>query len=269
MSARVILVAATVLYRERLTETRYMEHAFPSDAETVLSADELAEIAGRVRDNDWDRLDKATSTNWGYLAQLQMNGQPAEFEHASATFYIDGISIGVARKIQAHRQLAVSLMRPAQVAPNDHRFVTPASLVGGEADDLEQLFETALDLYDEYANELERQGYTLETARSVAECVLPQCTEATLLVTGSMAAWRTAIEDCGADSHDEETRDVAGLLLAQLAIVAPNTFQDMPRRWIALTNPDGGSTAVVPMFGDSLDDDVYGVGRSSGVEHAA
>lgn len=243
MGARVIMIAATVLRRENWNSTPYVEHPFPSDIETVLSADELAEFAGRVHRNDWAR--PRAATNAGYLVTL-FESRSAELEHASASFYIDGISTSAAHTFTADAGLSCTLRLQRRIVLNDATFVVPPAV--RDDDDIADHFERSVELFHDLAAFLESKGVSREAAREAARTVLPNGTEAALLVTGSMAVWRDVVAWLGTCDEDEELRALSELLLDQLVDVAPNTFQDlMPQRWLALDNPGGGSTRVTPM----------------------
>jgi thymidylate synthase (FAD) len=224
MGARVILVAATVLHRENIASTPYVEHPFPSDVETVLSADELAEFAGRVRSNTWDRHDLSTATNRRYLGTLS----GIELEHASATFYICGVSASAAQAL-AGSGLSCSVSLQRRLVLEDARCVTPPAMLNDDeiAADLSDHFERAIDLYDDLASILELKGFSREHALEAARTVLPNGTEASLLATGTMAAWRAVVARYAPLDEDGELRALAALLLRELNEVAPNTFQDL------------------------------------------
>ena len=52
----------------------------------------LAEFAGRACYQGWDKPNPATATNEGFLAHLLEVGHLSVLEHATATFYLTGVS---------------------------------------------------------------------------------------------------------------------------------------------------------------------------------
>jgi thymidylate synthase (FAD) len=227
MVARAILLATTVLYRGRFADTPYSQHPYPSDVETVLSADELAEFAGRSHEGSWDRPDMAT--NRRYLKALLTGGYFRELEHASATFYITGISRGLTHDLLRNRQLSVSELSQDHIDVRAADVVTP-QIMGAHEDmttDLQAFFEDACDLYEDFTSALEARGYSPTAARDAARSVLPNGTETAILVTGNIRAWRDVISASIRPGMDLEARDLSITLLRQLRDVAPNSFQDM------------------------------------------
>lgn len=231
MTARAILIATTVLYRQRIADdTPYVEHEFPSDVETVLAADELAELAGRACYASWDRPNPTTATNRGYLRNILMHEHYSVLEHASATFYVDGISRACSHELVRHRHLSFSQLSQRYVNATEYGCVIPPNM-RGDGDwqaDIEDHFESSLSLYDDFVAQMESSGYSRKEAREAARAVLPNSTETALVVTGNMRAWRGFIAKRMSPGADAEIRDVATLILRELRGVAPNTFQDMP-----------------------------------------
>ncbi|MEP6981462.1 MAG: FAD-dependent thymidylate synthase, partial [Nakamurella sp.] len=68
----------------------------------------LAEFAGRACYQSWSKSVPATATNAGYLRHILQVGHLSVLEHASATFYITGVSRALAHELIRHRHLSVS-----------------------------------------------------------------------------------------------------------------------------------------------------------------
>lgn len=230
MGARAILIATTMLYRDRFDETPYIEHPFPSGVETVMAADELTEFVGRSHNRSWHRPNAETATNRGYLREVIRRGKTLLMEHASATFYITGVSRGLARQLWEQRALAIVELSDRYVDYSEAEYVTPPALIHDDAltTDLADFFEDACDLYRDLKASLRAKGFGEREAHDAARTVLPSATETALVATGDMRAWRVAIEECNALSADAESRSLALKLLMQLKEIAPNTFQDIP-----------------------------------------
>lgn len=230
MAARALLIATTVLYRERLAESPYAEHPFPSNVETVMSADELAEFAARSRNLSWDRPNPDTVTNSAYLKALISGEHFRELEHASATFYVTGVSLGLVQSLASEKALTCSPLAQRYVDRREADYVAPTAILDDEelTNALADFYEDACDLYEDFLDALVGRGYSTRDAQDAALSVLPMSTESTLVVTGTMRAWRDVISARVALSADAESRELAWTLLRQLRDVAPNTFQDIP-----------------------------------------
>lgn len=105
---RVILIASTAQTGE--TVPGYIDHPLGDNGYHPYSqdADDLAEQAGRLCYLSWNRPNPATATNKGYLANIIAQGHFSVLEHASATFYIDGVTRNFTHELIRHRHLSFS-----------------------------------------------------------------------------------------------------------------------------------------------------------------
>lgn len=260
MTARALLLATTVIYRDRFADTPYTEHPFPSDVETVMAADELAEFAGRSCYGSWNRPNPNTATNHDYIRSILVKEHYSVLEHASATFWITGISRSLTHELIRHRHLSYSQLSQRFVDSREAEFVTPPAMVHDEdmTTDLAEHFADSVALYEDFVDILTEKGYSRKEAREAARAVLPNCTETTLVVTGNMRTWREVIEKRIAPGADAEIRSLAGQILRQLKQVAPNTFMDIGYGGAIQLVPDEeaepiGSAFLVP---DAIPDEL-------------
>src|SRR4051794_14577586 len=72
----------------------------------------LAEFAGRACYQTWDKRVPATASNAGYLRHLVEVGHHAVLEHATATFYLTGVSRSFSQQLVRHRHLSYSELSP-------------------------------------------------------------------------------------------------------------------------------------------------------------
>lgn len=232
MTAKAVLLATTILYRERFADTPYTEHPFPSDVETVMAADELAEFAGRSCYQSWDRPNPATATNRDYLRSIITREHYSVLEHSSATFWITGISRSLTHELIRHRHLSYSQLSQRFVDSAEADFVLPPAYRGDEDahNAVDDCFDFALEVYESLVERGEASGLSRKEAREAARCVLPNCTETTIVVSGNMRTWREVIDKRNTPGADAEIRELSQEILRQLKQVAPNTFQDMPIR---------------------------------------
>jgi thymidylate synthase (FAD) len=222
---RVILVAQTVVDRWAVPEAGYRPHG---GTEVVTSADELAEFAGRACYQSYDRPNPDTATNAGYLANILTQQHFSVLEHASATFYIDGVSRALTHELVRHRHLSYSQLSQRFVnAATMEPVIPPAFADDGDwSDELRDIFSDALDAYGEAVRHLEAKGLGRKQAREAARAVLPNMTSTAIVVTGNMRAWREVIAKRSSPAADAEIRELAGRILDHLRVIAPHTVQD-------------------------------------------
>jgi thymidylate synthase (FAD) len=225
------LIAHTTVmpaYDKRWGAAGWQDYTRPDEIEPE-DADKLAEFAGRLCYQSWSRPNPATVTNEKYIANILAMEHFSVTEHASATFYVAGVSRSLSHELVRHRFLSFSQLSQRFVDEKDVAWVPPPAIVrqGGQP---HQLFQTALagqrDFYAQIAIKLERAGLTRKQAREAARAVLPNATETRFVVTGNMRAWRDVLTRRLSPAADAEIQQFAQRVLAQLKKIAPNTFQD-------------------------------------------
>lgn len=227
---KVALIAHTALRfsNNAMAEAGYQFHDLIGD-EWVREADELAEFAGRLCYLSWKRPNPKTRTNQGYLANIINQGHFSVLEHASATFYIEGVSRSLTHELITHRHLSKSQVSQRYVDGNTFNLVIPPDLADvPEADSIfQEIYRNAFESYRRIAELLAAKGLSHKRIRQAARAALPNATETRLVVTGNFRAWREVIAKRNSPAADEEIHELAGELLRQLKEIAPNTFQDM------------------------------------------
>lgn len=241
---RVLLVASTTLHydvdstdgehwsfpgRDLIERTGFESQNDPYDEEPYDSpADELAEAAGRLCYLSWERPNPATATNKGYIANIIAQRHFSVLEHASATFYIDGVSRNFTHELIRHRHLSFSEVSQRYVDVGEFEVVTHPSLRDlpiREAAQVRSVAEAARGAYRAVVAVLSRTSSRKE-ARQAARFVLPSGLETRILVTGNLRAWREVLEKRLSPTADLEFQEVAQKILVELREIAPNTFQD-------------------------------------------
>jgi len=197
-----------------------------------IDSDHLAEFGGRLCYQSWERPNPDTATNDGYLANIIKQQHFSVLEHASATFYLDGISRSLTHELVRHRHLSFSQVSQRYVDESKAKLIVPPALHGGPSrtelqENLAQLMAEAQSHYSTIVRALESTGVPRKVARQTARAVLPNMTETKILVTGNMRAWRDVIAKRNTPFADGEIHALAAELLRQLKELAPNTFQDM------------------------------------------
>src|SRR5690242_2059381 len=194
--------------------------------------DELAEIAGRLCYESWERPNPNTATNEGYLRNIIGQKHFSVLEHGSVTFYIEGVSRSLLAELSRHRHLSLSVLSQRYVnhgMKTDKTVVIPP-VAAGNIDFIENLeghMDEAKYLYDKYVKELMEAGCTRKEAHGAARAFLPEATETKMIVTGNLRTWREIIEKRNSLGADEEIRTLAQQILAELKGIAPNSVQDM------------------------------------------
>lgn len=213
----------------------------------------LAEFAGRACYQSWSKSVPATATNAGYLRHILQVGHLSVLEHASATFYVTGVSRALAHELIRHRHLSVSELSQRHQPAED--VVVPHAV---ERDpELRERFLAATDAsraaYAEVLAALEAKIESAPTgtlnrkqARQAARSVLTHATPTVLVVTGNLRAWRHFVGMRASDAADTEIRALAVTVLRELQVLAPHAFADFR---VSLL-PDGSETAASPLIGE-------------------
>ena len=230
---QVDLIAHTVLAVNYETDgkildrTPYIRHYWTD--ESVTAADELAEFAGRSCYTSWKRPNPATATNEGYIANILNQGHFSVLEHASATFYVQGVSRALTHELIRHRHLSYSQLSQRFVNESGREPVVPPAIEGDPMaeDYLRSAYAFAEEYYGHLVDHLLAKGLPRKQAREAARAVLPNAQPTSLVVTGNMRAWRDVIAKRIDPAADAEIQEFAGKVLEHLKAVAPNSFQDM------------------------------------------
>ena len=193
-----------------------------TDAET------LTVYAGRSCYESWSRPNEKTREDKDYLRRtLFEQGHFSILEHASATFYITGVSRALLAEITRHRHLSFSVRSQRFVDESDANIVIPPAVRGSEKLmwEFENAATGARHSYRELVEALLDSGLTRKQAREAARAVLPNMTETKIVVTGNTRAWYEVIERRTAPDADAEFQEVAGLIRDELRKLAPEVFK--------------------------------------------
>ncbi len=211
----------------------------PADVDWSTDADggqALVEFAGRACYQSWHKPNPATATNAGYLRHLVEVGHLSVLEHATATFYVTGVSRSLTHELIRHRHLSYSQLSQRYVPETDAAVVEPAVIAADP-----ELHAVFVEAADAAARAYERLRTGLEArlgaadgpdtlrrkqARQAARAVLPNATETRLVVTGNYRAWRHFVAMRATEHADVEIRALAVECLRQLQREVPNVFGD-------------------------------------------
>lgn len=193
----------------------------------------LAEFAGRLCYESWDKPNPATATNAGYLRHILNDGHLSVLEHGTATFYFSEVSRAFTHELIRHRHLSYSQLSQRYVNQEDSNVIIPEAI--WEDEKMYALFaNTSLavrDAYKQLARLLDEKFAHIpdktrrrKLAREMARRVLMESTETKIVVTGNYRAWLHFIDMRATEHADLEICDVAIEALKQLQGLAPNVF---------------------------------------------
>ncbi len=190
-----------------------------------------------------------------YIERLTSAGHGSVLEHASFSFLLYGISRSVTHELVRHRHLGFSQVSQRYVSGSVLRFVERLEYQNGE--ELHRLFEERADRavteYEAMADRLltlQQGGDNMLSAdhktdarkkvQQTARSLLPNETEAPMVVTGNARALRHVIE-MRADAHAEsEIRNLAVRIFLCLVTADPILFGDYRLQSL----PDGTYTVT-------------------------
>ena len=218
-------------------------------------AQQLVEFAGRACYQSFAKPNPATARNADYIART-LHGQKhwSIAEHATATFYITGVSRALTHELIRHRHLSYSQLSQRFVDESEANIVIPPAVRKAKAEEvsrsgdslgsvhsrtleeyydglrsrlpdaLEESAGEALWDYGVYVKTLTAGGLSRKQAREAARAVLPNMVETRIVVTGNLRAWHEVIARRTAPDADAEFQEVAGLIRQELQKLAPEVF---------------------------------------------
>ena len=234
---KVTLIAHTAIVPDAIEQRLEIQEG-STDAET------LTVYAGRSCYESWSRPNEKTREDKDYLRRtLFEQGHFSILEHASATFYLTGVSRALLAEITRHRHLSFSVLSQRFVDEEDANIVVPPAVrsakeineayydeelgggVIGATENLKVMANLAIATYAGLVEELQEvEGLSRKQAREAARAVLPNMVETRIVVTGNLRAWHEVIERRTAPDADAEFQQVAGLIRDELQQIAPEVF---------------------------------------------
>lgn len=204
----------------RFEDKVYLDGA--SDGQTLI------EFAGRLCYESFDLPNDATAENGPYIRNIVNQGHESVLEHASVTFYIEGVSRNLTHELIRHRHLSFSELSQRYVDMSDANFVIPPAY--RELED----WPDSIPLPDEYQKKYEHNvqvlldnGYTRKQAREAARASLPSGVETKIVVSGNLRAWRDVLKKRWTKYADAEMQLLAGKLYHILDAEYPDVFEDI------------------------------------------
>ena len=176
-----------------------------------------------------------------YFENILSSGHFSVLEHANFTFLFYGISRSLTHELVRHRHMSFSQVSQRYVDGSKLRFVERPEFAANPA--LHEAFVNRIDMtaieYEAIATSLlmaQEGGEATLSAKSKtdrrkrvnqgARAVLPNDTEAPIIVTANARAWRHFLEMRATPHAEVEIRRLAFLTWLALAITAPLLFGD-------------------------------------------
>lgn len=176
------------------------------------------EYCARICYNTHDKMTE--DSHIGFLKGIINRGHLSVIEHSSASILIEGISRAASHQLVRHRHFSPTQesQRYVSLVGQDDIFVIPETI---EKDDLALgLFYHAVEVSQEMYGELIKLNIPKEDARFV----FPNATQTRLVISGNFRSWLEYLQK-RLDTHAQwEIRELAGLILRELNIIAPNIF---------------------------------------------
>lgn len=230
---KITLLGATIL-RELPDSVRGTDFTDVWYSSEDNDADTLGHFAGRSCYQSWHMPNEATSTNEGYIENIINQGHFSVLEHASATFYVEGVSRNLTHELIRHRHLSYSELSQRYVNMEDAKIVIPPVVDALSAGWLEsatrfgRAMGSSLSNYSAVVDTLHHAGVKGKKAREAARGLLPGGTETKIVVSGNHRAWRDMLHKRYSVHADAEMQLFATKILTELRKLAPATYQDFP-----------------------------------------
>ena len=200
--------------------------------ENSLPMEDLIEFAGRSCYQSFHKPNESTRSNGAYIANIIAQGHESVLEHASVSFYVEGVSRNLLLELERHRHLSFSVVSQRFVDGRSMGFVYPPALRKyledhNEVDDaIVKAHIAANEAYEAIEGAL--SDLPRKQRREAARSVLAGGTETKFVVTGNLRAWRDVLKKRYSVHADAEIRQFATEVLHLLQHEAPAVFADFP-----------------------------------------
>lgn len=208
-------------------------HEFATDAESII------EFAGRGCYRSWGRPSVKTATIAGYLENIIAQKHLSVLRHASATFYITGVSRSFSHEMVTHAHIARSQESQRYVPADKINVVLPALIRewpgikdadgNWNPNEFSEMARFARNTYAKLVKIFEGNGIKGKKAREAARGVLPNSVETRMTVTANMQAWLEFLTKRENPHADAEFQIIAEMIWMHLCRLAPHIFDEKVR----------------------------------------
>lgn len=153
------------------------------------------------------------------LPKLLAMGHESPFEHAYATFRVDGCSRAMTHQLVRHRLMSVSQKSQRYVTETNFEYVIPPSVPAERVDEFKADMETIRMMYEKW----KAHGLRNEDARFV----LPNACTSEIVVSANFREFRHIFSVRCSPHAQWEIRQVCLAMLEELHRHAPHVFQDL------------------------------------------
>lgn len=228
-----LTVLASTYFEDLPDSVKSTEFGIFHGGKPFQSADRLAHFAGRSCYQSWQMPNPATATDKGYLNNIINQGHFSVLEHASVTFYVEGVSRNMTHELIRHRHLSYSELSQRYINMEDAVIIIPPAIDAlrnwmEAAGKLGRTMSDAISRYADIVELLESEGVKGKKAREAARALLPGGTETKIVVSGNHRAWRDMLHKRYSVHADAEIREFATKVLVELKALAPAIYQDFP-----------------------------------------
>jgi thymidylate synthase (FAD) len=185
------------------------------------NAEAVIERAARVCYQSQDRIAEGTART--FLPKLLAMGHESPFEHASATFLLDGCSRAMTHQLVRHRMMSVSQKSQRYVSESGFDYVVPESVPPDRLDDFRRDMETIRRMYARW----KEAGLRNEDARFV----LPNACATEIMITANFREYRHIFRVRCTRHAQWEIRAACTEMLRVLFEHAPAVFGDLHREF--------------------------------------
>lgn len=192
-------------------------------------ADALMEFAGRACYQSFHKPNQATARSADYLRNIINQNHGSVLEHATVSFYLQGISRALTHEFVRHRHFNYSQLSQRFVNESEARIVLPPAVEPGsdEAVHIKGQFDTNIYYYERVVDALLEKGLPRKQAREAARAVLPNSIETKMVVTGNHRSWREFLYRRLDPSADAEIQRLSQLILTELYALHPHLYEDI------------------------------------------
>jgi thymidylate synthase (FAD) len=190
------------------------------NVELISITPDAEQVIERAARTCYQSADKAGAGSAGaLLAKLLDVGHESPFEHAYATFRIDGCSRAMTHQLVRHRMMAVSQKSQRYVSEKSFDYVMPPSV----PEEYREEFARDMDRIREMYRKWKERGLRNEDARFV----LPNACTTEIVISANFREFRHIFKVRCTPHAQWEIREACGRMLVELHRHAPHVFGDL------------------------------------------
>lgn len=181
-------------------------------------------------------------------------GHTSVTEHASFTFYVDGVSRALLAQLTRHRIASFSVQSQRYVSmADDFEYATPPAIVALGSGAVEDYNRQMRLMHDWYCQWQERLGGDKESSNEDARMVPPNATCTRLLVTMNCHELLHFFDLRCCNRAQWEIREMAWQMLKECKKVAPRVFRDAGPGCVRGRCPEGKRACGKPYKKEGTD----------------